>query len=322
MAQNNYYIGCDTDDLILADYQNCTYQVICNTGLTMYDIAITPNENLYSTDGKKVYKIDKLTCVNTIVTPDTISDNGQWITSLVAIDNNYLFAAGSAAILYKIDIINGTSSIVDTIGHSSGGDLTWYQNKLLYVTASNDLVEIELNSNFNNIVNVTLIGHLDSPSSSIYGALTIGQVTCTENNLKVLAFENSDVYIVNPQDASLQIQCSNLFPCSVNGAASLTEISNQDYTSEFLMPNVFTPNEDNVNDIFRPTIKKNIVSVDVNIYNRWGNLVYKEIGETFNWNGLNLENKKCIDGVYYYIIEYKDLCDKKEKKSGHITLLK
>ena len=335
-AQNNYYIGCDTEDLILADYQNCSYQVVCNTGLTMYDIAITPNQNLYSTDGKKVYKINKFNCTNTIVTntpvTDTLIGGGAWITSLVALDDNYLFAADGGALLYKIDLVNGTSAIIDTIKqyindsltywYGSGGDLTWYKSKLLFVTYNNDLVEITLDATYNSITNLMNIGHLNTPGSSVYGALTIGQANCDEDNLKVLAFEASDVYLVNPQNASLQMLCSSNFPCGVNGATSLTEIKNQDYTSEFLMPNVFTPNGDNVNDVLRPTVAKNITNVDINIYNRWGNLVYKETSETFKWDGLNFDNKKCVDGVYFYILEYKNICDKTEKMSGYITLIK
>ncbi len=324
-AQNKYYVSCDTKDLILADYQNCTYQVICNTGMNMFDIAITPNGNLYSTDGKRIFKIDKLTCTNTTVTPfaviDSITGFGS-LTSLVALDNNYLLTASyGEGILYKIDIVNGTSSIVDTIGYESGGDLTWYNNKLFYATINNELVEITLNSNFNQITNVALIGNFNSPLESIYGVLTIGEVSCKEDNLKVLAFEYSDVYKVNTQDASIQMLCPNLFPCVVYGGASLSETQNKDHTSEFLMPNVFTPNNDNVNDMFKPALEKNIVSVDISIYNRWGNLVYKETGETFNWNGLNFDNKKCIDGVYFYMIEYKNSCDDTENKSGYLTLI-
>ncbi len=335
-GQNNYYIGCDNNNLIYADYSNCSYQIVCNTGLTMFDIALTPNQTLYSTDGKKIYRINQNNCNNTLITPnpipDTLLNMGDWMTSLVALDDNFIFAATSGAILYKIDVTNGNYIIVDTIKQynpvdsltyyfGSGGDLTWYKNNLLFVTSANDLVQISLNNTYDNITDIKNIGHLNTPNGSIYGALTIGQTSCSADNLKVLAFEFSDVYEVNPQNASLQIKCPNIFPCTANGATSLTEVQIQDYSSAFTMPNVFTPNGDNVNDFLKPAEEKNIVNINIQIYNRWGQIVYQSNSTSFSWDGKNIEQKNNVDGVYYYIVHYKNICDETKTINGFITLI-
>jgi OOP family OmpA-OmpF porin len=64
------------------------------------------------------------------------------------------------------------------------------------------------------------------------------------------------------------------------------------------IPNVFTPNNDDINDYFKVKIcdfKKML------IYNRWGQLIYKT--ENSYWDGNNLLGEMCSDGTYYYLIE-------------------
>lgn len=72
------------------------------------------------------------------------------------------------------------------------------------------------------------------------------------------------------------------------------------------IPNVFTPNGDGINDTFELVGKDNYVSVEIEIFNRWGNQVYKNLNYQNQWlaDGLN-------EGTYYYIIKLKSLADSK-----------
>jgi gliding motility-associated-like protein len=81
------------------------------------------------------------------------------------------------------------------------------------------------------------------------------------------------------------------------------------------IPNVFTPNNDGVNDFF--IFDNGIVNAQkITILNRWGNVVYFSENE-FAWNG-KFKDEYCSDGMYYYVIENKfDF-----KISGYFTLLK
>jgi gliding motility-associated-like protein len=65
------------------------------------------------------------------------------------------------------------------------------------------------------------------------------------------------------------------------------------------MPNVFTPNGDKQNDVF--TFKmENIVELDIQIFNRWGNLMYSTNDpENFEWDGRSPEGFDAEDGVYF-----------------------
>lgn len=62
------------------------------------------------------------------------------------------------------------------------------------------------------------------------------------------------------------------------------------------VPNVFTPNGDNVNEQFTPTVY-NTKEWEMIIMNRWGNMVVKLDQNNPIWNG-----KDCSDGIYFYEI--------------------
>lgn len=65
-------------------------------------------------------------------------------------------------------------------------------------------------------------------------------------------------------------------------------------------PNVFTPNNDGVNDLFIPEWI-NLTQLDVEIYDRWGVLIYHWSTLNGNWNGKTDSGSDAVDGVYYYI---------------------
>ena len=65
-----------------------------------------------------------------------------------------------------------------------------------------------------------------------------------------------------------------------------------------IVPNVFTPNNDGVNDYF---VIKNLLLYDVRklvVYSRWGQVVYQSDSYNNDWDGKNV-----VDGVYFGILE-------------------
>ena len=84
-----------------------------------------------------------------------------------------------------------------------------------------------------------------------------------------------------------------------------SQISNQlciDNCPEYELPNVFSPNNDNVNDFFIPIKNKHIESIELKIFSRWGKLVFISNDKDINWNGTKSGSQKnCADGVYFYV---------------------
>lgn len=72
-----------------------------------------------------------------------------------------------------------------------------------------------------------------------------------------------------------------------------------------IVPNVFTPNGDNVNDVW--SIKSNGKDkLSVKIYSRAGVLVYEEHAITIMWDGKTAYGKELVSGVYYYVVDRDD----------------
>jgi len=72
---------------------------------------------------------------------------------------------------------------------------------------------------------------------------------------------------------------------------------------QYVVPNVFTPNGDGVNDFFIVLANGFDVFPKAVIYNRWGNIVY----ETQNvsqiiWDGSSFDGSKVTSGTYFYVI--------------------
>lgn len=70
------------------------------------------------------------------------------------------------------------------------------------------------------------------------------------------------------------------------------------------IPNVFTPNNDGVNDFFFLKAA-NLSAISARIFDRWGHLIYEINSETGNisWDGKNQLGKEVAAGTYFYIIK-------------------
>lgn len=77
-----------------------------------------------------------------------------------------------------------------------------------------------------------------------------------------------------------------------------------DNCPEFELPNVVTMNGDGVNDFYKAIKVKHIKDIDLNIYNRWGQLVYHTTDPYFKWDGTVIQTKMlCSEGTYFYTCE-------------------
>lgn len=95
----------------------------------------------------------------------------------------------------------------------------------------------------------------------------------------------------------------------------------------YRLPNAFTPNGDNQNDLFVPTVSCFVASVDFQIFNRWGQLVFSTHDPQLNWNGANLNGEALEQSTYYYrcqVFEQRvgGIVPSPELLSGYIELLR
>ena len=82
-------------------------------------------------------------------------------------------------------------------------------------------------------------------------------------------------------------------------------------------PNVFTPNNDGVNDIYSVDFLAGEDDFEFIILNRWGNVITTLNKDNLFWNGTS-NYKKCTDGVYFY--KYTITKEDGTKLSGNGTI--
>ena len=84
---------------------------------------------------------------------------------------------------------------------------------------------------------------------------------------------------------------------------------------------VFTPNDDGINDSFSFS-EYSMQSVDVEIYNRWGQLVYSWSGPNKAWTGIGIDGKPVSQGVYFYVFKADGVDGHYYENQGSVTLLR
>jgi gliding motility-associated-like protein len=90
---------------------------------------------------------------------------------------------------------------------------------------------------------------------------------------------------------------------AVDGNGNESELSNQVCVVNcpiYDLPNVFTPNGDGRNDLFVPRGLCFVERVDLQIFNRWGQLVFQTEDPAINWDGNNLNGENLPAGTYFY----------------------
>jgi gliding motility-associated-like protein/uncharacterized repeat protein (TIGR01451 family) len=99
-------------------------------------------------------------------------------------------------------------------------------------------------------------------------------------------------------------------------------LSNNTFTDEktilgIIIPNVFTPNGDGVNDTFEIPGLELYAENELTIVNRWGGTVYFKKGYKNEWAGEGLN-----EGTYFYLLKVKSGDNKWETYKGYVTLIR
>ena len=90
---------------------------------------------------------------------------------------------------------------------------------------------------------------------------------------------------------------------------------------KLIFPNAFTPNQDNLNDYFRPEYS-GLNNLELRIFDTWGSQIYFESGDNISgWNGI-LKNKLAENGNYYYTFKAKTSYGEIIIQDGPFTLIR
>lgn len=115
------------------------------------------------------------------------------------------------------------------------------------------------------------------------------------------------------------VQVSN-FLGDPNGPSVIIEEPITEELCVLNVPNVFTPNGDQINDAFYFSTDCN-VPIEGKIMNRWGNVVFETNKASIGWDGTSNGNKD-VAGTYFYICTVKYTDREEETVSGYVTLVR
>jgi gliding motility-associated-like protein len=90
----------------------------------------------------------------------------------------------------------------------------------------------------------------------------------------------------------------------------------------YMIPIVFSPNNDGVNDIF--TINgENIAEMEGKIFNRWGQELFSWDKPKSGWDGRTYSGVETPEGTYFYVIKVKETANSNwEEFTGSVTLVR
>lgn len=132
----------------------------------------------------------------------------------------------------------------------------------------------------------------------------------------------------NGQTANLKIKVKAPKPGMVTNTATVTanehdpNPANNTSTdnksiADIIIPNVFTPNGDGLNDTFTIPGIERFEANELSIFNRWGSSVYEKKSYKNEWDGSQLN-----EGTYFYLLKIKSAANKWEVYKGFVTIIR
>ena len=130
---------------------------------------------------------------------------------------------------------------------------------------------------------------------------------------------SSNSYLEIDQPGNYYVTVTNGYTCVNTDTAHVME----ECPTMVFLPTAFTPNSDGVNDVFK-AIGYNITLFQMEIFNRWGQMIFTSNNLDQGWDG-RFEGKNCLIGVYVCTVKYTgDLngVSSSGELKGNVTLIR
>jgi gliding motility-associated-like protein len=294
-------------------------------GITAVGSAIPPHTYPH-TGVYKAYEVvtDFVPCHDTLfktITVDTISPIHMAITDTVLCVGTYITLTGIYSSI-------GNTGVTWTLGNGDSiknvNPLVYgFHNPGVYTINAEALYRVCPDTNVSRKVTVLQPPSIDLGSDTTIckgGAAILIKDKINGGNpqaswLWSTGQTSASIIVSEPGDYSATVKVNGCY------ASGSVKVSNDCYMN---IPNVFTPNGDGLNDYFYPRqyLTMGLTSFKLQIYNRWGELIFETTSLTGSgWDG-KFNNMDQPVGVYMYVIDgtFKD--GQKEHHQGNVTLLR
>ncbi len=290
----------------------------CNTRFIQLTLegqqVVNDNQTIKFCEGDTIYSFGFEIFQDSLII-DTVSVDGNCISI-----NRYEYIAKASSIDSQfIHLCNNDSTQIGNIWYSQSETLV---DSFINEMGCDSIIVIEINKT-----------EIEIEKNGVPSSLELGDEIQIQANTSVM---NLDQIIWEPiQDVSCSHCLDPIYVPSSTEMQTLTVIDSNSQcrdSIQFLiepcspsvyLPNVFSPNDDNVNDAFLLFTDKCILSINyVKIFDRWGGLIHFDENlqsSDILWDGYT-DNKISRTGVYVYLIELTLLGGKKQLLSGDVTL--
>ena len=118
-------------------------------------------------------------------------------------------------------------------------------------------------------------------------------------------------------DIRYKVKVSTIEGCTDTSSVLVTVFKG----SAIYVPNVFTPNNDGLNDVLKPYLI-GIKSLSFfTVYDRWGKKIFSTSNMKDGWDGTS-GGKKLESGTYVWVLKAEDIIGKKYDLKGKVTIIK
>ena len=258
-------------------------------------------------------------CTNTAIKTITVNP-----TPTITVNNATVCSGQTATIIANGAItytwsnnVNGNSQTVNpnstTIYTVSGTDINGCVNNVIATSTVNinttPVADFNSSEGYTVTVgnNITLTNISSNADTYEWNVLCTG-LTSNANNLNI-AF-------VDTGNCCINLVANTIAGCSDTIQKCISIVKE----AVVVIPNVFTPNGDGSNDVFK--INSNgLKTLTCAIYDRWGLKIYEWDGINGYWDGTT-KSGLAADGTYFYIATYTDFKDKSTAEKGFLNLFK
>jgi len=280
------------------------YDFVCNNNATITDtVFFNPNiTNVNAVVPPNILLCDAPYVVNftgnTPASPNNYWDFGDGVGTSTQSNPSYTYSGSGLYNVMYVAIDSSTCNIADTVNFS-------VQVTIAPVfSASIDFTPPPPCGVDSFIVELAFTG--TGADSLLWD---MGDGTQITSNVALYEYSSSGTYIITL--VAYNFLCGDK---SISNEVTFSDIA----STESIIPNVFTPNGDGMNDKLVFIGIDETAEYSIQIFNRWGLQVYEGTDALAHWDGGGHEN-----GTYFYILRYTDFCSNEETMSkGTITLFR
>jgi gliding motility-associated-like protein len=182
-------------------------------------------------------------------------------------------------------------------------------------------------------------GDADNVSITVHAVATLDAITTNEScisasngSIDLTVNGGTAPYIYNWDNTQTIEDISNLSPgayiiivsdannCSVTQTYNILAGTEPCLPESFYIPNIFSPNGDNINDVFY--VRGNgIKTIHISIYDRWGEKIFETNDVSEGWDG-TFHSQMMESAVFVYYIDAEMESGSVYKEKGNITLVR